>query len=873
MFERASLQRDLAVGRFIVEDFLGAGGMGELYAARDVQLGRRVALKILPLSRSADSDRVERFVREARAASSLNHPAIVTIFDSGTATLAGETVHYLAMELIDGETLTAWTRGGRNRHKLLSVLAQAAEGLARAHAGGIVHRDLKPDNIMVARGGYAKIVDFGIAKLTEPATAQSNAGETAPAGRLGTTAFMSPEQVEGRSIDHRSDVFSFGSVLYAAYTGRSPFERDSAVKTMHAIVNDAPPPLAGATPQIERIARRCLAKDPDERYQSMKDLALDLRDFGGAPASPPSRAARPALISALAASIIIATAAWIAAGRQNAPRKANPREASPPPMSMVRLTTSGTIVTGAASPDGKYVVYAIADRDDQSIWMRQIATGTDVRIVPASPVFYSDVQVSPDGNYVFYSYAPRDNPNVADLYQIPILGGAPRRVVHDLENRFSISPDGRRIAFRRFSAADRYSNLLVADIESGNELVVFQRRYPEGFGDPAWSPDGKRLTFIFGSQMGAGRANIVDLDLATGRITRIPSPPWPGFGGITWVPDGSGIVLTVAERQQPPQLWYLPVNDGPPRKITSDVAFYGGVTFTSESKSFVANRSEESANVWVVDLSTGRTRALTSGVSNTNGANGVQWLPSGEILYTAPGIGPQRVRWRILDPGTGSSRDVPNASGWWPKVSPDGTKIAYFSATNAAPLVWICDVDGENARQITREPVYPGLLSWLPDSRSLIYVESAEHQAAWRVNLDDGQRMRLTDRPANTPQVSNDGKWLVCRYRAAEPGKPLWRTALLPMDRKAPPKYFDIPHGGGPHIFEWLPDGHTFAFVDFVNGVGNIFVQDIRGGAPRQVTRFDSGQVLAYDFSSDAKSIVVAHGEAVRDLVLIRDFR
>ncbi|HJT16556.1 MAG TPA: serine/threonine-protein kinase, partial [Thermoanaerobaculia bacterium] len=271
------------IGRYVVEERVGAGGMGDVYSARDSVLGRPVALKILPESLAADRDRVERFMREARAASSLNHPAIVTVYDCGVA----RGVPYLAMELIDGESLGPWSR--RNPRKLTGVLAQIADGLARAHASGLVHRDLKPDNIMVARGGFAKILDFGIAKLIERDAAPSPT-ETAPSALLGTAAFMSPEQIEGRAIDHRSDIFSFGCVIYAAIEGRSPFERESQVKTMNAVVNDAAPPL-NAPQHLQRIAHRCLAKDPDERYQSIKDVALDLREGPLDIASRPDRRA------------------------------------------------------------------------------------------------------------------------------------------------------------------------------------------------------------------------------------------------------------------------------------------------------------------------------------------------------------------------------------------------------------------------------------------------------------------------------------------------------------------------------------------------------------------------------------------------------
>ncbi|MGZ8852515.1 MAG: serine/threonine-protein kinase, partial [Thermoanaerobaculia bacterium] len=220
-----SIASGTAIGRYVVERLLGSGGMGEVYAARDQQLGRLVALKILAPDRAGDPSRVRRFLREAQLASSLSHPAIVTVYDSGSATLAaGSTVHFLAMELIDGDTLSSWTRTTRDVQKIVEQLAGVADGLARAHENGIVHRDLKPQNIMIARGGHPKILDFGVAKLTETQPGGDSL-ETAPSHAVGTGAYMAPEQVEGAPVDHRADIFSFGAVLYEALTGRAPFAR------------------------------------------------------------------------------------------------------------------------------------------------------------------------------------------------------------------------------------------------------------------------------------------------------------------------------------------------------------------------------------------------------------------------------------------------------------------------------------------------------------------------------------------------------------------------------------------------------------------------------------------------------------------------
>src|SRR5688572_13506680 len=324
------------VGRYEIESLIREGGMGEVYSAHDSNLGRRVALKILPSHRTSDPDRVARFVREARASSALNHPSIVAVHDAGSE----GNVHYLAMELIDGEPLSAWRRKSRGLSRLIEVMAQVAEGLARAHAHGIVHRDLKPDNIMISREGYAKIVDFGVAKLTERVGPRAaHTGITTPTSRVGTTAYMSPEQVEGRFVDHRADVFAFGTVLYEMIVGRNPFASPQYADTLHNIIH-LDPPLDEIPERVRRIVRRCLRKDPEERYQSIKDAALDLREIQ----AEDDRVAVPRKTRIVRATLLVVLAAvgalWYWTSRESVPA---PAAVTAPSMRMTRLTNSGRV--------------------------------------------------------------------------------------------------------------------------------------------------------------------------------------------------------------------------------------------------------------------------------------------------------------------------------------------------------------------------------------------------------------------------------------------------------------------------------------------------------------------------------------------------
>jgi serine/threonine protein kinase len=890
---KSSLVIGTPISRYTVESFLGAGGMGEVYAARDEALGRRVALKILSVARAGDPSRIERFVREAHAASSLNHPSIVTIFDSGQSTLPnGASVQFVAMELVEGETLTQWAHSRRSLERIAGVMGQVADGLARAHARGIVHRDLKPDNIMVARGGYPKILDFGVAKLLGPSAAEDSpdstqSSDTAPSELLGTAAYMSPEQVAGTAIDHRSDIFSFGVVLLELVTGRSPFQRPTTVETLHAVMRDDPAIAVEARDPaallLERVIRRCLVKDPEERFQSIKDVALDLREVARS-----SDARRPSArdvrrwpewpVVATGAGVLLVALVGLRLSNFDGRTPRNPVEATafaqpmPPQTHMIRMTSSGRATPGAISPDGRYLVHAALDGENQTVWVKQIATDTNVRILPPSPTYYTDFKISPDGNYVYYAASRRDEPNITNLFQVSILGGEPRRISNDIDGTFTLSPDGHSVAFRRFSALVRDFVINVADIDSGSERVVLKRRHPSFIGEAlSWSPDGRRIAFITGTIPGHS-VTLCELDLGTRQIDRIPSPVWPGIGSLAWLSDGSGLLVTAFEQQQPPQIWFVPRHEGKARKITADLSSYSSITVTADSKSFAASRSEGSANIWTVRLDLPqRARPLTTGLGNHYGGGGVRFMPDGNILFTANTSGPPALD--AIGPDGGElRRHLTQGNAFWdPVISPDGSRIAFLSDKLEHVDIWTSDLDGSNLRQVTTVHAVQ-CPTWFPDGKSIAYLTVGNEQTAWRIDVQGGQPRRLIEGPANFLNISPDGRWLLCRLRSRESGMPLWRTALVPIGSEGKQRFFEVPLFG-PQIFNWMPDGRSFLYVDSVGGIPNLWQQAVGGGEPHQLTRFDSGVILSYDVARDGKSVALSRGELASDLVLIRDFR
>jgi eukaryotic-like serine/threonine-protein kinase len=891
---------------------IGVGGMGEVYLAHDTTLGRKVALKFLPVEFTRNTDRVRRFQQEARAASSLNHQNIITIYEIGQV----DDRHFIASEYIDGLTLREYlgelpsgvAGGGRNQglepNVALDVAIQVADALAAAHAKGIVHCDIKPENIMLLKDrqmmqkeSFVKVLDFGIAKLTEPQGTGGGADattkiliDTHEGSVIGTAGYMSPEQGRGELVDERTDVWSLGVVLFEMLTNELPFGGNTAQDVIASILKEALPPIPIEVPdRLRWIVEKALRKKREERYQTAREMFFDLRELReqrgpiieaqatttkGAAALRTSRnhrfSERKRLAAPVALAVFLLAIAAIAFGlykfpwrgshtaSQNQPRPASPLEQ----MKMTRLTTTGKATTAAISPDGKYVIHVVDDRQQQSLWIRQVSTSSNVQINPPADVSYYGLTFSPGGEYLYYVIWDKKTPLA--LYQMPVLGGTARKLITDIDSVVTFSPDGKQFAFLRGYPSQGLLTVRVANADGTSERLLATRKLGLGpFGDPAWSPDGKVIVYPAENTDANGDfMTLIGVQVGDGSEKQISSHRWWRLGRTAWLRDASGLVFNARDSiASPSQIWYVSYPGGEAHRITNDLNDYLDVSLTADSSALVTVQSEQISNIWdSPNQNTNRSSQITS--SKFDGLQSISWTPDGKIVYDSAATGHLDL-WTSEANGSGQKQLTADAgNNSWPSVSPDGRYVVFVSDRTGANHLWRIDIDGSNPTQLTNG-IGESNPQCSPTGQWVVFNSKSVDAPLSMVPILGGETIKIDVKTAGGVAVSPDGKWIASTHW--EPSK--INTAIYAFQGGEPQKSLDI----DAYYFRWTPDGRSLAFVDDRNP-SVIIEQPIDGGPPRQLADFKPDRIFSFAWSHDGKQLVVARGTQTHDVILVKDF-
>ena len=786
-----------SLGRYRIESKIGEGGMGVVYKAQDTQLGRTVAIKVLPHDKITDADRKRRFIQEAKAASALNHPAIVTVHDFAEA----DGQAFIVMEYLPGSTLDqVIPPNGLRPSTVLKYGAQIADALAKAHEAGILHRDLKPSNVFITEDGRAKVLDFGLAKLLEPEESGSatTVAMTDAGSVVGTAAYMSPEQAEGRKLDARSDIFSFGSVLYEMVTGRKAFDGESRLSMLRKIVSEDPAPpsrVSGAiSVDLEKTILRCLRKDPARRFQSMADLKVALEDLSSE--SDTALAARPVRSSRtwmwVAAALVLAAIAYVVVQQQAR------SPASDEPLHAVPITAlAGTLRGPSLSPDGRHVVFRWtgANEDNPDLYVQQIGVAAPPLRLTTDPDNDYSPSWSPDGRAIAFLRGGGSG-GVGEVRVVPPLGG-PERTIANIENRATLyrppslawCPDSSCLAVTDTVPGQRASAIVLIALDTGEKR---QLSLPNAQAmielDPTFSPDGRWLAFRRDTTPFTGdyyRLPMKGREPGRGEPVRLTFSESAGDspGKAAWAPDSRSLIFSARG-----SLWRADAIEPGPRTRLPFVGQDGvgpSLAATSDGNvRLVYVRATVDSNVW-------RLTVPAAGAPATSAPQPVVRSPRYENL---------------------------------PNLSADGRRILFLSNRSGESEFWIADADGGNMLQLTSLAALPGFGRWSPDGSQVTFHSDPQGRPDILVMPANGGTPRNITAHVDGggyPSFSRDGRWI---YYSNVKDQRIWKIATTGGDP------VPVTSNGGSMSSE-SADGRDLYYLDNAAPAG-VWRQSLGGGAP-----------------------------------------